>query len=314
MIRFVKHNDINPEKWNATLQTSQFRTIFCSYNILDELTRGGHWNALILDDYQYIMPLPKRSKLGVSYIYTPFFLPQMGIFSAHPITSEIVAEFIQAIPKKYKQVDALLNISNDISNLNTHTLTLISHQLDLNTSREELFSHYAQNTQRNIKSAQKQNLIFETQNVKICEIIDLFVQNKGKENIVHFKADDYKTLEIVAEQLLKMERLDVVGTRNATGQLIAGTLFVKDFDRIWFWFSGRDNQFSKEKPMFFLLDEYIKTQAGKPMLLDFNGSTNENVARLYKGFGGQPYDIHMLNFSQDSCLHALLNIYRKIKS
>lgn len=314
MIHFVKHNDIDPIKWNASLQASKFRSVFCSYEILNELTHGGNWNALVSDDYQYIMPLPERSKLGLSYIYTPFFLPQMGIFSTQNVSSEIVTQFIQAIPEKYKQVDALLNASNDVSSLNTHTLTLISHQLNLNTPYEELFSNFAQNTQRNIKSARKQNLTFETKNVKIREIIELFIQNKGKENVVHFKTDDYKTLEQTAQTFLKLNKLDVVGVRTADGQLIAGALFVKDFDRSWFWFSGRDNRFSKEKPMFFLLDEYIKSQAEKSLFLDFNGSNNENVARLYKGFGGQPYEIHMLNFSHNSRLHGLLKFYRKLKS
>ena len=65
--------------------------------------------------------------------------------------------------------------------------------------------------------------------------------------------------------------------------------------------------------MFFLLDEYIKQHAGEQISLDFNGSMNENVARLYKGFGGLPYDFQMTHFTRDFYLGGLIRLYKAIK-
>ena len=43
--------------------------------------------------------------------------------------------------------------------------------------------------------------------------------------------------------------------------------------------------------MFYLLNEYIRNHAETDLIIDFNGSTNENVARLYRSFGGERYEI-----------------------
>nr|MCR4857821.1 hypothetical protein [Bacteroidales bacterium] len=53
----------------------------------------------------------------------------------------------------------------------------------------------------------------------------------------------------------------------------------------------RDNQLSESKPMFLLLDAYIRDHAESDLYLDFNGSSNPNVARLYQGFGSKRYTI-----------------------
>ena len=43
--------------------------------------------------------------------------------------------------------------------------------------------------------------------------------------------------------------------------------------------------------MFMIINELIKENAGKDILLDFEGSQIEGIARFYKGFGAinQPY-------------------------
>ncbi len=45
---------------------------------------AGQWDALVLDDYQAVMPLTWRSKFGIRYLYQPAFTQQTGIFSASP--------------------------------------------------------------------------------------------------------------------------------------------------------------------------------------------------------------------------------------
>ena len=96
------------------------------------------------------------------------------------------------------------------------------------------------------------------------------------------------------------------------GKLIAGALFLRDNQRIWFWFSGRDNKHADKKTMFFLLNEYILRHCETPLELDFNGSMNENVARLYKGFGGIAYHYEMIISSRDIYFAQLMKLYKSI--
>ena len=86
MIRYLKHSEINPKKWNQTVCNSLFSTIFVEYEMLDLLTGSDTWDALVQDAYEAVMPLPYRKKGVLKYVYTPFFMPQMGIFSKHELS------------------------------------------------------------------------------------------------------------------------------------------------------------------------------------------------------------------------------------
>jgi len=288
MIRFLKHSEIDPEKWNQAVRNSLSTNVLAEYELLDLLTDGDTWHALVENDYEAVMPLPTRKKGVLKYVYTPFFLPQMGLFSEHEITPQKVADFLYEISKHYVLADVLMNEKTE-SGHGDHEF--VSHSLSLYLTYNELYSQFHENTRRNIKAAQKQQVRVTVQEEKIADIIALFRTNKGSEEAVHFRENDYARLQHVADYLLKHNLLEVYGVRTMQNELAAGALFVKDGKRRWFWFSGRNNSLSESKPMFLLLDTYIRDHSESDLYLDFNGSSNPNVARLYQGFDGKRYTI-----------------------
>ena len=288
MIRFLKHSEIDPEKWNQAVRNSLSSNVLAEYELLNLLTDGDTWHALVENDYEAVMPLPTRKKGVLKYVYTPFFLPQMGIFSEREITPQKVADFLYEISKHYVLADVLMNEKTE-SGHGDHEF--VSHSLSLYLTYNELYSQFHENTKRNIKAAQKQQVRVTVQEEKIADIIALFRTNKGSEEAVHFRENDYARLQHVADYLLEHNLLEVYSVRTVQNGLAAGALFVKDGKRRWFWFSGRDNQLSESKPMFLLLDTYIRDHAESDLYLDFNGSSNPNVARLYQGFDGKRYTI-----------------------
>lgn len=288
MIRFLKHSEIDPEKWNQAVRNSLSSNVLTEYELLNLLTDGDTWHALVENDYEAVMPLPTRKKGVLKYVYTPFFLPQMGLFSEHEIIPQKVADFLYEISKHYVLADVLMNEKTK-SGHGDHEF--VSHSLSLNLAYNELYSQFHENTRRNIKAAQKQQVRVTVQEEKIADIIALFRTNKGSEEAVHFRENDYARLQHVADYLLEHNLLEVYGVRTVQNELAAGALFVKDGKRRWFWFSGRDNQLSESKPMFLLLDTYIRDHSESDLYLDFNGSSNPNVARLYQGFDGKRYTI-----------------------
>ena len=313
MIRLVKHGDIDAARWNETVGASGFPTVFCTYEMLDALVGDATWNALVMDDYDYVMPLPERSKFGVHYVYSPFFVSQMGIFSAKPVTAQITSDFFNALPSADKHVDLLLNQSNATDFIDSYTISLVTHTLALDKDYQDLSSAYSQNTRRNVKAARKSDLVLKSDEVGVEQIVRLFQENRGQRKEVRFKPKDYEILTQAASVLKSQGLLEILSVHTREGQLIAGALMVRDFQRYRFWFSGRDAQFADQKAMFFLLDEFINRHAGTPFLLDFNGSMNENVARLYKGFGGQPLPIKMISYSRQMYWNLLLKLYRMIR-
>lgn len=313
MIRLVKHGDIDAVRWNKTIGASGFPTFFCTYEILDALVGDATWNALVMDDYDYVMPLPERSKFGVHYVYSPFFVSQMGIFSAKPVTAQITSDFFNALPSADKHVDLLLNQSNATDFIDSYTISLVTHTLALDKDYQVLSSAYSQNTKRNVKAARKFGLVLKNDEVGVEQIVRLFQENRGQQKEVRFKPKDYEILTQTAALLKSQGLLEVLSVHTPDGQPIAGALMVRDFQRYRFWFSGRDARFADQKAMFFLLDEFVNRHAGTPFLLDFNGSMNENVARLYKGFGGQPLPIKMISYSRQLYWNLLLKLYRMIR-
>ena len=289
MIRYLKHSEIDSEKWNQTVRNSLSPNVLAEYKLLGLLTGDDTWHALVQDDYEAVMPLPTRKKGVLKYVYTPFFMPQMGIFSEHEITSDETEAFLHKISKHYVLADVLLNEKNETQAL--HNINFVSHFIYLQLSYNEIYSQFHENTRRNIKTAEKQQCRITVGEESVADIITLFRANRGQGSNVHFQEEDYARLSQLADYLLKNNLLEVYGVRTNDNQLAAGALFVNDGNRRWFWFSGRDNQLSACKPMFLLLDAYIRDHAETDLILDFNGSKNENVARLYQGFGGKPYTI-----------------------
>ncbi|MBR4135174.1 MAG: GNAT family N-acetyltransferase [Bacteroidales bacterium] len=310
MIRFVKHEDIDQEKWNQAVKNARFSTLFAQYKVLDALTCPDTWHALIEDDYLTVMPLPERSKLGISYLYTPFFMPQMGIFSPKHLTSVDTHAFLDSIPKKYVQADLILNRDNDSADA---TAKLVSHALDLQKPYQSLRAQFSQNTVRNIRDAERQDTVITFGEPIIEETIRLFRENRGQDVAVHFQGRDYERLVSVARLLDDAGALRSVSTRTAEGVLIAGALFVLDGDRLWFWFSGRDNRYASHKPLFILMDAVIRQFSEQPLTLDFNGSVNPNVARMYQSFGGEAYPIPLVTLSRVPCLKKMAQLVRKLR-
>lgn len=310
MIIFLKHNQIDKEKWNTCIKNASYPTIFADYDYLT--LASPQWCALMEGDYETVMPLPVKSKFKIKYIYTPFFFTRLGIFSSSSIHEETVNAFIKAIPTLYKHVDILLNPSNFIAQNSLFLKNQISHALDLNRPYSAIQAAYSTNTKRNIASAQKENL-------NICEdvdpeqIVQFFKSGKGKSAEVHYQNQDYKLLLQLVSLAKERNQLDISGVKDGKGNLLAGAFFLKDYHRIWFWFSGRNMQFPDQKSMFMIIDDYLKKNENQNKVFDFNGSMNENIARFYRGFGGEKYHYGLLILRRHPWLTSCINLYKSIK-
>lgn len=308
MIRYLTHSEINPEKWNQAIRNSLVPTIFVEYEMLDLLTGSDTWDALVQDHYEAVMPLPFRKKGVLKYVYTPFFIPQMGIFSAHELINEDIEEFLSNVSKHFVLADLLLNESNI---LEKRLESQCSYTLSLQLPYNELYANFSQNTKRNLKAGEKHQCRVTIQDASVADIIALFKNNKGHEEAVHFQEQDYENLQLISECLLTKGLLEIYGVRTAQNELAAGALFVKDGNRRWFWFSGRDNAQSEGKPMFTLLNAYIRDHAETSLILDFNGSSNPNVARLYHSFGSVPHTIPFVRRYKNPFWHITLKMFGK---
>lgn len=308
-MQFLENRQIDKKLWNRSVEKSLHPTIFADFDFLT--IASPTWCALIEGDYEFIMPLATRSKLGVKYIYTPFFFSMLGIFSDKEITAEVTTRFFNAIPQLYRQIDLLLKSDNLIDPNVLHPVEMHSYNMKLNRPYILMEQRFSENTKRNIKTANKANLLY-SQQLSVKEIITLFKEGRGQDKSVRYGKKDYQLLEQLAALALKKGLLDIIGVKDERGQLLAGALFLHDFQNIRFWFSGRDYRYPEKKAMFFLINEYLKKNEQQNLILDFNGSMNENIARFYKGFGAEPYNFSFINLRRYSYLSPFIRLYKSI--
>lgn len=283
-IQYLKHKEIDKSKWNYTIEKSFNGIVFAYSWYLDIVS--PEWDALVSNDYKTVMPLTKRKKFGLHYIYQPFFSAQGGIFSVEKISSETVNNFLEAIPRKFKLLEFCLNTFNKPSSGGSFNLTEIqTFELDLINSYEAIVKDYSQNTKRNIKKAIKHK-VYVTKGVKPEPIIELFKNNRGKQ-ITTYQQKDYQTLKRLMYKLLHKNKAEIWGAYDEHNTLCAGAFFVGSNNKAIFLFSGSNEEAKKNGAMPYLIDQFIKENSLQNMTLDFNGSNNENMARFYKGFGSK---------------------------
>jgi hypothetical protein len=283
MISYKRHNEINKQKWDDCILNSVNRRPYAFSWFLDIVSPG--WEALEMNGYETVFPLTQNRKFGIRYLYQPFFAQQLGVFSREHLTETLVEQFLQAIPRRFSFIHIHLNSMNKIDPDRYKVTVRANHELDLIPSYETIFNNYNQNTRRNIRKALDHDITI-LRKVEPDELITLFRNNWGK-NEKSLKFRHYNTLRSLITHSLKNSFSLITGAYLPDGKLCAGVFLLSDKDRVIFHFAASDQNARENGSMFLLIDRFIKEHAGQPLILDFEGSADPDVARFYKGFGAR---------------------------
>ena len=131
MIRFVEHNDVDTEKWDRCIKRAINSTPYAFSWYLDIVV--SHWNAIILNDYEAVFPLPTKRKWGIQYAFTPFWVQQLGLISQTNEGLKRIDDFISLIPSTYRFIE--LNMNHDVpvkDSLNYNIVENFNYVLPLN--------------------------------------------------------------------------------------------------------------------------------------------------------------------------------------
>ncbi len=309
MIQFLQHEKIDKVRWDQSIASAVNGNLNACSWFLDIVSPG--WCALVDENYENVFPLPVSSKAGIGYIMQPYFTQQLGLFSRTLPTENMVREFLSNIPAKYRYIDINLNTSNTLQ-ADKNIESNINLELDLQPGYAEIAAGYHSNLQRNLKKAQQTRLNL-VKNVNPEELISLFRMHKGQQ-LEHLKDPQYKLIQQLAMHSLQNGSGQVWGVTNPDNQLHAAALWVTSHGKAIFLFSAVTGQGRKYNAMPWLIDSFIREHAGKPLILDFEGSNNEGLARFYSSFGAQKiiyqrYKNNMLPMG----LRTALEIWRLVR-
>jgi len=281
-VTYIRHAQIDRKRWDACI-TQSLNGIAYGYSwYLDIVCEG--WDALIMDNYSAVMPLTHGRKVGINYLYQPFFTQQLGVFATVIPSASLVQTFLDAIPSKYKLIDIALNTyMNPKSIVGFKMDKRQTYQVDLVQSYPRLYQKYSKNTQRNLAKA-------IALGVSVVKGIDIatFLTFTHK----HLKADlpdkAYPIMDKLVRQLVSEGKGLIMGAYSNTNELCAAALFVRTHGKSIYLLASSSEAGIENRGMFLLIDAYIQEHSEEPIVLDFEGSMIPGVAKFYSGFGAQP--------------------------
>lgn len=307
-IRYVPRHKIDIARWDACIDRAANSLIYGFHTYLDHMA-AGQWDALILGDYDAVMPLTWRRKYGIRYLYQPPFTQQTGIFSARPLSPELIEAFLQTARNHFRFAELFLNHGNALPTLGPRT----NYVLSLDAPYETIAYRYKKILTYSLKLAGRASLDY-TSDVDLEKALAANYReygartpHVGREDHAHFRSlcIDLQTRgQLVLRAAIGPDNAiaadSATSSDNATvpdKKLLSTALLFRDTHRLYLLQFTTPKAGRKAEAGRFLLDRIIHEFATQPLLLDFEGSELPGVAQFYDNFGGdrQPYFFYRYN-------------------
>lgn len=286
-ISYLQHADIDKKKWDQCIADSKNELIYAYSYYLDVMSKN--WDALIWKDYEMVMPLTWNKKFGISYLHQPAFTQQLGIFGNSLFENNITEKFIDKAMELFPFAEINLNFGNEYATVKKCNLIL-----PLNNSFVEIKNSFNNDLIKNIKKANRNNLIY-TSSEEIETTIESY--KKTYSSKIHTSKKDFEDFQQLCLMLKTKEQIFVRTVNSKEGRLLAIAIFLKDKKRIYNIMSTTFSEGRKLEANHFLLYELIKEFSGQKLILDFEGSEIPSINSFYKKFGAieQQYPFVRIN-------------------
>ncbi len=282
LIRYLERNEIDDIKWDACICKAPNENIYGYVEYLD--TMASNWDALVIEDYLAVLPLPWKKKMGFTYLYTPRFTSPLAIYGQLPETMEL-KQILDHIPKKFRLWD--LNLVNDLSLFSSDAVKRKNHVLYLLAPYEALRKKFR---------ASYRSLLNQAGNHirKEASIKDIIKLAAGKKHIDGTNAEDYARFQNMFIHLEKKGMALCYGNYSPKNELLAAAVFFISSNRIYYMLGWNSEEGRNRGASHQLIDAVIREYAGKDYWLDFEGSDIPGIAFFFEGFGAQPEDYYYL--------------------
>lgn len=242
-----------------------------------------NWDALILNDYEMVMPLTWKKKYTIYYLYQPFYTASLGIFG-NDISAEMVNDFLKNIPSKFKYWDFYLNRNNLFSLPDFPMYERSNYILPLNENYETLVSRYASSHVRNIKRAVQYGNVVK-KDIPVKEVISL--AKEQAKDFSDIEENNFLDLANLYEFLKKRNQAMTYAVYSSQNQLVASSAYFFSHQRAYYILVGNHPNGKTSGASHLMIDHFIKEHAGENLVLDFEGSNISSLAFFYKSFGAQ---------------------------
>lgn len=286
MISYLKHNEIDKEKWDNCIDESQTVLIYPNSWFLDIVC--PNWNAVVyIEDnkYKMVLPVPWKKKKGLKYVYQPFFTQQLGVFHHKDFENlELEQQLYEKVFENYTWVECCISHPINLESKKLLVEKRITYVLDLTGVYERRVKNYTTNRKRNIKRAKESGVVVKPSE-DIRSFVDFFFKNKGAD-IRDMSRSDFDLIRHLYEQLSSKGHIKLL---NATlnGQTIASAAFLVYNGRVTFLLGTSNEAGRSLGAMTLVLDSVVSNSEGDYKVLDFEGSSIPSIAKFYSSFGAE---------------------------
>lgn len=289
----VERAQICDATWNDHIHKSLQYVIYAQTFYLDIVCES--WKALVwpsLHNFEIVMPLPIRRKLGTTLIYQPHFCQYLGLFSIRPLTDFQLESFIRFISTEFSYISAYhFNPENairlsaltfpDLQFAKKHT-----HWLKTDCAYEQLYAHYSSDRRRNLRLGKDFRWQIQESD-DVGTLIKIFKENQMNRISGGIDPHAFVKLEALYKALLRRGQA-VVYYACLDECIHAGIMLVKSKGRTIYLFNAADRIGRAGNARTVLLDKYLKNRTDKPLIFDFESPEVESIASFYKSFGSAP--------------------------
>lgn len=281
-IKHITRDLIDTRKWDTCISQSVNESPVAYSWVLDYLSPG--WEGLIIGDYDGVMPLTVSKNTGPRMLQMPVDIQNFGIFSSQPAIVKLKSDiFKHPAFKKFHYINYNFMPEDERhTNEKPGCQTRNTFELNLNFDYHTLFNNYAKSHGKNIRRFSRNHLLIEKNKYPLA--YKQLQQEKAKEKPVLFSPPRHNNnFNNMVKEALERGKGEMFSI--SLDQTIIGAAFYLIGVRRTVVFHINNAQGRRLKTTFGLIDHFIKTNAGKNIILDFAGSEIENIAGFNRGFG-----------------------------
>jgi hypothetical protein len=286
-IRYLKRQDLDLDAWDECIRSSPVGLLYARSFFLDAMT-DGQWDALILEDYEAVMPLTWNKKYGFTYLYQPHFVPVLGVFAGH-IPPPSLVDFLSAIPSHFRFWDFDCNETNTLpafTSLPINNVRRKNYFLPLDRSGQQLRQDYKRLARRMLQKVAGLDIDI-IRGVEPEEVIEHF-QEEYRHRLMHTPEEEYRRITAAARLASAKGHLATYLARTPDGEVLAFYLVLRD-DRFVYSVLGGSTEKGKENGAFYLLtDAVIQDHCNTDRIFRFEGSDLPGIAFFNAQFGSYP--------------------------
>ena len=277
-IHYLKQNEIDKQLWDRCIDHAENGLVYGYSWYLDHM--ADHWDGMVMNNYEAVLPLPWRKKAGIYYLYQPFLTAQLGLFG-NQITADLLRNFLNAIPQKFKLWEFSLNHRNLFPVPGFELYERRNYILNLNQPYDILIGNYRENTRRNIKRSIQNDCYLRT-GIEFNSLIAL-----AKQQTPGDQEKDFNKISALYQYLKTRDQAKAYGIFSKQNELVSSAVFLFSHNRAYYLLVGNHPNGRTLGASHALIDGFIRDFASQNLILDFEGSDISNLAFFYESFGAK---------------------------